>query len=258
MEKINIDLNSLFNLSYNFENLKLLLTTISKNQDTFENKMKDIENKIKENSKSIEQILSGEIEVNKQGNLDNINNFIIEQSAKPSSAKKENQEKNLEEFTLKKSKDKNDFIDRKESDSDKNLQEFYNYKMSKENKMLLNELDNKIILLEDKIKKIYNFIPSLPQDEAKTLKDILDEFKMSLNNNHLDIKEIKENLSKIKNEIDEMNMKANDFNIYDIFKDVVDSGGDLEASKILIQALDKKTQERFKFEEEKIVQNLLI
>ena len=31
MEKIDIDLNSLFNLSYNFENLKLLLTKISKN-----------------------------------------------------------------------------------------------------------------------------------------------------------------------------------------------------------------------------------
>ena len=47
MQKINVDLNSLFNLSYNFENLKLLLTTISKNQDMFENKIKDIEKRIK-------------------------------------------------------------------------------------------------------------------------------------------------------------------------------------------------------------------
>ena len=63
---------------------------------------------------------------------------------------------------------------------------------------------------------------------------------------------MKDKYTKMKNDIDEMNMKANDFNIYDIFKDISDSGGDLEASKILIQALDKKTQERFKFEEEKI------
>ena len=45
MQKINVDLNSLFNLSYNFENLKLLLTNISKNQDLFENKMKELEKK---------------------------------------------------------------------------------------------------------------------------------------------------------------------------------------------------------------------
>ena len=46
MEKINIDLNNLFNLSYNFENLKLLLATTSKNQDIFESKLKGIENKL--------------------------------------------------------------------------------------------------------------------------------------------------------------------------------------------------------------------
>ena len=46
MEKIDVDLNSLFNLSYNFENLKLLLTTINKNQDIFESKLKDFEKKL--------------------------------------------------------------------------------------------------------------------------------------------------------------------------------------------------------------------
>ena len=45
MQKIDVDLNSLFNLSYNFENLKLLLTTISKNQDLLETKMKDFKKK---------------------------------------------------------------------------------------------------------------------------------------------------------------------------------------------------------------------
>ena len=45
MQKINVDLNRLYNLSYNFENLKLLLTNISKNQDLFENKMKVLEKK---------------------------------------------------------------------------------------------------------------------------------------------------------------------------------------------------------------------
>ena len=249
MEKINVDLNSLFNLSYNFENLKLLLTTISKNQDMFETKMKDIEKKIKENTKAIEQIQSGEIEINKQGNLDNINNFIIQQTEKPPTPK-EIQEKNLEEFNTNKKEKISKEI--KDVDFEKNLEEFNDYKANKENKLILNEINNKILLLEDKIKLLYNFIPSFPEDKTKTLNDILDEHQININNNNLDIKEIKDNITSMKNNLDEMSIKVNDFNIYDIFKDISDSGGDIEASKILIQALDRKTQERFKFLDEKI------
>ena len=252
MQKIDVDLNSLFNLSYNFENLKLLLTTISKNQDLLETKMKDFEKKIKDNSKSIEQILSGEIEINKQGSLDNINNFIIQQTEKLPTPKNV-LVNHIEEFGVNKKEEKNIKIkDKSESDFDKNLEEFNNYKTNKENKLLLNEIDNKILILENKIKLLYNFIPTFPEDKTKTLNDILDEYQIHINNNNLDIKEIKDNINKIKNNLDEMSIKVNDFNIYDIFKDISDSGGDIEASKILIQALDKKTQERFKFQDEKL------
>lgn len=251
MQKINVDLNSLFNLSYNFENLKLLLTTISKNQDMFENKMKDIEKKMKDNETKIEQILSGELEINKQTNLDNINTFIIEQSAKPPTPKKDTNTKdiintnNTEEKTQKKK-------EIKEIDYDKNMEDIYNYKMNKENKIILNDIDSKILSLEEKIKLLYNFIPSFPEDKTKTLNDILDEHQMNINNSNYDIKEIKDKMNKMKNNLDEMLIKVNEFNIYDLFKDITDSGGDIEASKILIQALDKKTQERFKFQDEKI------
>ena len=146
MQKIDVDLNSLFNLSYNFENLKLLLTTISKNQDLLETKMKDFEKKIKDNSKSIEQILSGEIEINKQGSLDNINNFIIQQTEKPSTPKNV-LVNHIEEFGVNKKEEKNIKIkDKSESDFDKNLEEFNNYKTNKENTLLLNEIDNKILI----------------------------------------------------------------------------------------------------------------
>ena len=251
MQKINVDLNSLFNLSYNFENLKLLLTTLTKNQDMFENKLKDIEKRIKNNSKTIDQILSGEIEINKQANLDNINNFIIEQSAKPQSPKKENI--NKEQITEKKIEEKTQKKDEiKDMDFDKNIEDLYSYRVNKENKELFNDIDNKILLLEHKIKLLYNFIPSFPEDKTKTLNDILDEYQIHLNNHNFDIREMKDKMNKMKNNIDEMLIKVNDFNIYDIFKDISDSGGDIEASKILIQALDRKTQERFKYQDEKI------
>ena len=251
MQKLNVDLNSLFNLSYNFENLKLLLTTLTKNQDMFENKIKDIEKRIKNNTKTIDQILSGELEVNKQANLDNINNFIIEQSAKPQTPKKENINKeNINEKKIEEKIQKKDEI--KDMDFERNMEDLYSYRVNKENKVLFNDIDNKILLLEHKIKLLYNFIPSFPEDKTKTLNDILDEHQIHLNSHNFDIREMKDKMNKMKNSIDEMLLKVNEFNIYDIFKDISDSGGDIEASKVLIQALDKKTQERFKFQDEKI------
>lgn len=44
MEEINLDLNNLFNLSYNFEGLKILLTSIAKNQERMMEKIKNLEN----------------------------------------------------------------------------------------------------------------------------------------------------------------------------------------------------------------------
>ena len=207
---------------------------------------------VKENSKSIELIQSGDIEINKQANLDNINNFIIEQSANPPSPKIDSGDKNKDEKISQKEEKALGKLDLKEMDFEKNMEEIYSYKSNKKNKLILSELDNKILLLEDKIKLLYNFIPSFPEDKTKTLNDILDEYQININNNNFDIKEMKDKITRMKNKLDEMTIKVNEFNVYDIFKDVSDSGGDVEASKILIQALDKKTQERFTFLDEKI------
>ena len=63
---------------------------------------------------------------------------------------------------------------------------------------------------------------------------------------------MKDKITRMKNKLDEMVMKVNEFNVYDFFKDVSDLGGDIEASKILIQTLNRKTQERFTLLDEKI------
>ena len=207
MEKINVDLNSLFNLSYNFENLKLLLTTISKNQDIFESKIRDIEDK-----------------------LDNI---------EFNNSKKDNI---FDKMPL----DKKSSKDLKRDIYSDNYQDF---KIKKESKIIYNDFSKKINELEDKIKLLYNFIPKFPPN---TLNNILDEYQLNLDNNISDIKEVKESMQKIKNNLDEISIKMNDYDIYDIVKDIQFSGGDIEASKILIQSLDRKTAERFKFLEEKI------
>ena len=52
--------------------------------------------------------------------------------------------------------------------------------------------------------------------------------------------------------VNNLSVKMNDIDIYSIMKDIQFSGGDIEASKILIQDLERKTESRFKFMEEKI------
>ena len=208
MEKINIDLNSLFNLSYNFENLKLLLTTISKNQDIFESKIKDIEKK-----------------------LNNIN-FNQPKEASIDKSEKEN------------SSDKKDT---------KITRDFQKFKTRRERQTLTyDDLNLRIIDLEDQVKLLYNFIPKFPEDKTKTLNNILDEHQLNIDNNNTEIKEMKDQVDKMKSSVDEINIKMNDIDIYDIVKDIQFSGGDIEASKILIQSLERKTEARFKFLEEKI------
>ena len=209
MQKINIDLNSLFNLSYNFENLKLLLTTISKNQDIFETRMKEIESKLNDNSRNIQLLKSIEL-------------YGVSKSDKKSN---ENEKK-----------ENNETIKTYEENDSKTY----------------SELDRRVLLLEEKVKSIFYFIPSFPEDKTITLKSLLDEYKTEIINNSSDIKEMIEQISKMKNDMEKMTVKVNELSVYDIFKDIPDTGGDVETSKLLIQALDKKTQERFNFIDEKM------
>ena len=205
MEKIDIDLNSLFHLSYNFENLKLLLTTISKNQDIFETKIKQIENKL--------------------NNID---------TNPPKEIPKDKTESKLDISNMRITRDSQKFKTRRET---KSTNEDFN---------------RKIFELEDKIRLLYNFIPKFPEDKTRTLNNILDEQQMSINNNNTDIQEMKDKVEKMKGTVDELSIKINDIDIYDIVKDIQFSGGDIEASKILIQSLERKTEARFKFLEEKV------
>ncbi len=52
LEEINVDVNNVLNFSINIDNLKLLLTTLIKNQSALSQKIFDLENKIKGRSRT--------------------------------------------------------------------------------------------------------------------------------------------------------------------------------------------------------------
>ena len=211
MEKIDIDLNSLFNLSYNFENLKLLLTNISKNQDLFESKLNGIEERL--------------------------NNLQLNPAKEESEEKQEQKEKEEKPII---------------EDNIKITRDYPRFKTKRERRSDFDDFNKKIIELENQIKLLYNFIPKFPDDKTKTLNSILDEYQLNIENNLNDIKEMKEKYEKMNGTVNDLSVKMNDIDIYGIMKDIQFSGGDIEASKILIQALERKTEVKFKFLEDKI------
>jgi len=66
------------------------------------------------------------------------------------------------------------------------------------------------------------------------------------------IEEIKKNNDKLVKDFEEMSVKVEDFNIYDIFKSNLAEGGSADASIILIQNLEKKLFKKFEFIDDKL------
>ena len=217
MEQINLDLNNLFNLSYNFEGLKILLASIAKNQDAMMAKIKDLEKNSKEDENKLESIISGKIKINQSLNFgENI-------------PKKDEEKKEI-------------IVDKKEENS-------FDSKEDKDNHLILIELENRIFNLENQFKDLKSFIPEY--DKAHTLNDILDEYKTNIFDMNEDIKQIKEDMGNMKENVEQIKLKVSEFDIYDILKDT-NISGDVDVAKLLIQSLEKKVFEKFKFDEEKI------
>ena len=222
MEQINLDLNNLFNLSYNFEGLKILLTSIAKNQDVMMAKIKDLEKNSKQDENKLESIISGKIKINQPLNIE-------ENPPKENGEKKEIIKKEI-------------IIDKKEENS-------FDSKEDKDNHLILIELENRIFNLENLFKDLKSFIPVY--DKTQTLNDILDEHKVNIFDMNEDIKQIKEDIGNMKENVEQIKLKVSEFDIYDILKDT-NISGDVDVAKLLIQSLEKKVFEKFKFDEEKI------
>lgn len=66
------------------------------------------------------------------------------------------------------------------------------------------------------------------------------------------LEELKDKNDVLSKDVDEMKIKVNDFNIYDLFKDATVEGGNLDASKLLVMNLERKVFAKFDLLDEKI------
>ena len=237
LEKTDIDLNALFNLSYSFENLKGLLTAVLKNQDTLAEKVKNLEEQGQKNTDIINKTIINEKRIK---HIDVIKSKDQEDTSSNKELDSNQLAKKSKVSGLKGDKNEEDVTDEREKEID-----YYNNYDDNEINKRLDELEQKIKKME--LNKFTSFgggsVGSgedieLQKVGLKTLEDKFEEMRLSNED--------------MKKQIEDLTIKCNDFNIYDLFKDAKVEGGNIDLSKVLIMNLEQKVFKKFDTVDEKI------
>lgn len=216
-ENIEFDPNILFNFSYNYDNLKLLLEKFQKNQKMIINRLNELDNisNIEPNKKT--EITENNVEKNVENN-NNINEL------------------------------NKDLMKHKVIQSGVTEISYIN---SNNNE----DLESRIKTIEKKLNKLLTFIPKCPEDKSQTLLNILDDHHNLLSNLSNENNDLKNKYKKLNDEFEEIKVKVNDFNIYDIFKtngNDSNNSSNLDVNKVLIQNLETKIFKKIGFQDERI------
>ena len=295
LEEINIDVNNVLNFSINIDNLKLLLTTLIKNQSSLSQKIIDLENKLKGRSRtnsirdkslrnnnlskspSSESIIKADKE-EKEENIEKIKEKEIANGSDNINLKdKENIDEkdiNKENNNVEENGDKNLSMQNKEINKENNVMESIKEETEEKNQDIednenleeninsekIFDLENKMSSIEKKLKnlellnKVNKFTGK--DDNSDDIQLMKIEFKDLKDSNK---KLLQENLD-MKKEMENIKVKLQDINIYDLFKDLNMSDGSIDVAKGLILNLENKVFKKIGFMDErdkKLNQDLL-
>lgn len=295
LEEINIDVNNVLNFSINIDNLKLLLTTLIKNQSSLSQKIIDLENKLKGRSRtnsirdkslrnnnlskspSSESIIKADKE-EKEENIEKIKEKEIANGSDNINLKdKENIDEkdiNKENNNVEENGDKNLAMQNKEINKENNVMESIKEETEEKNQDIednenleeninsekIFDLENKMSSIEKKLKnlellnKVNKFTGK--DDNSDDIQLMKIEFKDLKDSNK---KLLQENLD-MKKEMENIKVKLQDINIYDLFKDLNMSDGSIDVAKGLILNLENKVFKKIGFMDErdkKLNQDLL-
>ena len=112
----------------------------------------------------------------------------------------------------------------------------------------INDLEKKINQINTKTKK--NISPQIQSNS-----DNINNIQNQLGQCNENVVEVNNKLLLFKEEFDKIKVKVEDFNIYDIFKGDASSGGNVDVTNALIQALEKKVFKKFELYDEKNKKN---
>ena len=287
IEPTNIDLNSLFNLTYTFDNLKLLLGNLKKNQDLIftllnennknnkefhdyqENRFKSIEDALNKLGGVVNEVKRPSID-DKYTNIQNINKsennkFFIDDDQNDDEDLKDTNKKIATDSKKKKTSTENENglnkNQRKENgengeDNENGENEDENDNENKDEESLnstdknnLNDLYKKIQALEKKVRAL-----ELQKFGGGSINDLEKNAAENVSNRSLNEKfeELRLKNKELEDKVNELTLKVSEFNIYDLFDNAKMEGGSIDASKVLIMALEQKVFKKIGIMDDKI------
>ena len=288
LEEINVDVNNVLNFSINIDNLKLLLTTLIKNQSALSQKIFDLENKIKgrsrtnsirdksrrnnitkspssesiikldkeEKEENIEKIKEKEKEIangSDNSNLKQSENIDEKNTSNENNTVEENGDKNLSMQNKEINKENTVMESIKEETEEKNQDIEDNENLEENiNSEKIFDLENKMSTIEKKLKnlELLNKVNKFTGKDGDNSDDI-----QLMKIEFKDLKDsnkklLQENLD-MKKQIENINVKLQDINIYDLFKDLNMSDGSIDVAKGLIINLENKVFKKIGFMDER-------
>ena len=285
LEEINADVNNILNFSINIDNLKTLLTSLIKNQSALSQKIFDLENKIKGRSRAnsirdkssrrnnvtkspiSESIIKSDKE-EKEENIEKIKENEIANGSETSNLKQNENidEKNINKENKEENIDKNLSLENKEINKEDAIMECIREETDEKNQdnednenfdvsansARIFDLENKMSSIEKKLKNLellnkVNKFTGKGDDNS----DDIQLMKIELTNlSDSNKKLIQENLD-MKKQLENINVKLQDINIYDLFKGLNVSDGSIDVAKGLIMNLETKVFKKIGFMDER-------
>ena len=285
LEEINADVNNILNFSINIDNLKTLLTSLIKNQSALSQKIFDLENKIKGRSRAnsirdkssrrnnitkspnSESVIKSDKE-EKEENIEKIKENEIANGSETSNLKQNENidEKNINKENKEENGDKNLSLENKEINKEDAVMECIREETDEKNQdnednenfdvsansARIFDLENKMSSIEKKLKNLellnkVNKFTGKGDDNS----DDIQLMKIELTNlSDSNKKLIQENLD-MKKQLENINVKLQDINIYDLFKGLNVSDGSIDVAKGLIMNLETKVFKKIGFMDER-------
>ena len=285
LEEINADVNNILNFSINIDNLKTLLTSLIKNQSALSQKIFDLENKIKGRSRAnsirdkssrrnnitkspnSESVIKSDKE-EKEENIEKIKENEIANGSETSNLKQNENidEKNINKENKEENGDKNLSLENKEINKEDAVMECIREETDEKNQdnednenfdvsansARIFDLENKMSSIEKKLKNLellnkVNKFTGKGDDNSDDIQLMKIELKNLSDSNK---KLIQENLD-MKKQLENINVKLQDINIYDLFKGLNVSDGSIDVAKGLIMNLETKVFKKIGFMDER-------
>ena len=269
--KADIDLNSLFNFTYSFDQLKVMIEMLLNNQNTMVSKINELEQSFKESESKNEDLYKAvnEKQVMYEKKIQSVEMYIKKKYSSSNKEETTNNNNNGTEGNIN-TNNKDDNTNKEGHDNDNKVndvvegnEEINNNESNCKDEEKdfvpqgdaneINSLKHRVYLLEKKTKnmnllKFGSSLNSIQNEKNEMalleMKDLNDKFE-----------ELRTKNIQFEKDIEDMKIKVLDFDIYDLFKNCTIEGGNLDASKLLIMNLEKKVFKKTDLIDMKISKN---